>query len=105
MQPTSSCLIALVAAVLGSSIWSVLLEVYKLRQNKKSSDRQMLLGLGHDRLYYILDQKLRDGYITVDELENIEYLYRPYREMGGNGTCERMYEQVNLLPHQKTNED
>lgn len=64
-----------------------------------TAEKKMLLGLGRDRLYEKLEACLARGYTTADELENIEALYVPYRELGGNGTCERMYERVNALPH------
>lgn len=92
----------IIVALLGSGIWTFLIEWIKCRRNKIDVEKKMILGLAHDALYKRLEKHLIDGYITIDDLENIEYLYQPYREMGGNGTCERMYEEICKLPHKKS---
>ena len=97
----SEAAITIVVALIGSGIWNFILQIVGYHHTKQNSSQKMLLGLAHDRLYKLLDDYLIRGYITPDELENLEYLYKPYRALGGNGTCERMYEQVNLLPHKK----
>ena len=39
------------------------------------------------------------GWITQDEYEDLnKYLYNPYREMGGNGTAERLMTEIKKLP-------
>ena len=37
------------------------------------------------------------GCITVGELDDLEKLYRPYREMGGNSTAEVIMDNVRNL--------
>ena len=38
------------------------------------------------------------GWITKDEYENLyEYLYKPYAELGGNGSAKRVMDEVNKL--------
>lgn len=95
----SDKILTIIIALIGSGVWTCILDIVKIHNNRMTTEKRMLLGLGHDRLYENLDAILKRGYTTVDELENVEYLYKPYRELGGNGTCERMYEQVNTLPH------
>lgn len=42
---------------------------------------------------------IEQEYITKDEFENLyEYLYKPYRTLGGNGSAERVMEEVQKLP-------
>lgn len=89
----------IIVAFLGSGIWTVILEFIRQRATKKTADKQMLLGLGHDRIFSLCEQYLERGYVTLDELENLEYIFNPYKELGGNGTGERLYEAVNKLPH------
>lgn len=36
---------------------------------------------------------LEQGWISIDDLENLEYLWRGYRELGGNGTGETLYKK------------
>ena len=70
---------------------------------KHSEDKdvktEMLIGLGHDRIIFLGMSYIERGYITSDEYENLyEYLYKPYRKMGGNGSAERIMNEVQKLP-------
>ena len=59
----------------------------------------MLVGLGHDRIVYLGLKYIERGWITHEEYENLnEYLYVPYSKMGGNGSAERVMENVRKLP-------
>ena len=60
---------------------------------------QVLKGIGHDRIISLGKEYCERGYITSDEYENLnDYLYKPYKALGGNGTAEKMMNQVNELP-------
>lgn len=95
------CVTNIIVALLGSGVWVFLLELIKSKTASKSTHKQMLIGLAHDRIYSQCDKYLKRGYVTLDELENLEYLYNPYKGLGGNGTGERLYEAVNRLPHEE----
>ena len=49
------------------------------------------LALLHDRLYQGCKHYIAQGHIDVDSLKNIEYLYRAYHALGGNGTGTELY--------------
>jgi len=67
--------------------------------DRKSAKTKMLLGLGHDRIMYLGMKYVENGQISRSEYENLnKYLYEPYKEMGGNGTAERLMREVNKLP-------
>jgi hypothetical protein len=75
------------------------------KDDKKDAKTQMLIGLGHDRIVYLgmyyLERKDENGehYITRDEYENLhDYLWVPYNKLGGNGSAERVMEDVKKLP-------
>lgn len=58
----------------------------------------MLKGLGHDRICYLGECYIQRGYITKDEYENLhDYLYLPYKKLGGNGTAERIMKEIDRL--------
>ena len=58
----------------------------------------MLIGLGHDRIVSLGTAYIERGWITSDEYENLhDYLYDPYRSLGGNGTAERIMKEVGKL--------
>ena len=58
----------------------------------------MILGLGHDRIMWLCMKYVEHGQITQTEYENLrKYLYEPYKEMGGNGSVERIMQEVEKL--------
>ena len=81
-------LITVMVAVLGSNgLWAWI----QNRSTAKSARDRMLLGLGHAEIFRLCEKYIRRGAITKDELEDLDkYLWKPYNEMGGNGTAETM---------------
>ena len=93
-------LITIVGSIFASSgFWAYL----QRRHEKKDVKTRMLIGLGHDRVIYLGMKYIERGVLTQDEYENLyEYLYLPYKEMGGNGSAEKIMHEVNKLPICKT---
>lgn len=60
--------------------------------------KEGVLALLHDRIYQDCQYHLRNEKITVPDLNNLEYLYRGYRGLGGNGTGEELYKRCRALP-------
>ena len=85
-------LFAVIIAVLG---WCV----KKLRKKKTEYDvlREGILALLHDRLYTACSFFIARGWASLEDRENLEYLYRPYKALGGNGTGETLYHTVEKL--------
>ena len=88
--------VTVVCAVLASSgFWAWM----TARHERKDAKTRMILGLGHDRIVTLAMRYIERGWITQDEYEDLnKYLYSPYREMGGNGTAERLMVEVTKLP-------
>ena len=88
--------VAIVVAIVGSNgLWALI----QTRVNNKDAASQMLLGIGHDRIIALCEAYIQRGYISHDEFENlVDYLYKPYKSLGGNGTAERLVEEVKKLP-------
>lgn len=95
METWVVALITAVASVLASTgFWTFL----QKRMDKSSLITKMLLGLAHDRIIELGMKYIDQGRISNDEYENLyEYLYLPYKEMGGNGTAERVMQAVKKL--------
>lgn len=90
---------AVCSIIASSGFWSYV--TYK--SNKKDIRNDMLLGLGHDRIVYLGMQYIDRGYITQDEYENLyEYLYIPYKKLGGNGSAQRIMNEIEKLEIRKT---
>lgn len=89
-------LATVVCAVIASSgFWAFV----QSRRSKKDASHRMLLGLGHSRIISIAMEYIKRGYITHDEYEDLQkYLYKPYLEMGGDGTASRLMQEVDKLP-------
>lgn len=88
-------LITVVCSVVASSgFWAY----FQSRYEKKDASKLMLKGLGHDRICYLGSQYISRGWITKDEYENlVDYLYKPYKALGGNGTAEKIINDVKKL--------
>lgn len=60
---------------------------------------EMLVGLAHDRIVTKGMRYIDRGYITKEEYENMEtYLFKPYKKLGGNGSAQKIMEEINKLP-------
>ena len=102
MDELYKILITSICSILASSgFWLYVqkrTEKHTAELNKFCDQADMLRGLGHDR---IIDQGLtyiRRGFITASQYENLnDYLYKPYKRLGGNGSADRVMNEVNKL--------
>lgn len=65
---------------------------------KNDVKTKLLVGLAHDRLIYLTNKYLEEGWINSDDYENLTYMYIPYIQGGGNGSVKRNMEKVEKLP-------
>lgn len=103
--PTHMILMALLTAITSSGFMSLVIYLLQRSDKKReiedeneSVQSRMILGLGHDKLIYLTDKFVRRGSITLKEKRNLEYLYKPYADMGGNGDCKIGYDACQRLP-------
>lgn len=96
MSELSTVLISIFGGVLTSSgMWALILRFIDRRTNQA----KMILGLGHDKIIYLGKEYIKRGWITMDEYENLhDYLFIPYKNMGGNGAAEKIMDEVSKLP-------
>ena len=72
---------------------------YAELSRKISEIADAVKGQGHDRVIYLGSRYIQRGGITKDEYENLhDYIYLPYKALGGNGTAEKVMEDVKNLP-------
>lgn len=96
MEFVDKIIVPLIIGVLASSGFWALLD---RRNTKTTGQTRMLIGLAHDRIRYLALQYIDRGWISQDEYEDlVNYLYKPYQDIGGNGSALRLMEQVNKLP-------
>ncbi len=68
------------------------------RVKEQEAIKDGVLAILHDRLFQAGKFYIAQGRITLDELKNVEYLYRSYHELGGNGTGTEIWERIKDLP-------
>ena len=95
MESIVSIIVTVLCSVIASSgFWAWI----QKKDDKKSLQSQMLIGLAHDRIVSLGMIYIECGWITKDEYENLrDYLYKPYKALGGNGSAKRVMEGVNRL--------
>lgn len=57
-----------------------------------------VMAISHDTLYRHGEFYVLTNEITVEEMKNMEYIYRGYHALGGNGTGTELYEKCKELP-------
>ena len=99
---TTEMIVTIICAIFASTgFWSCINLFIQKKQTKSDGDRaekELLLGLAHDRLYALCTEYIADGSISSAEYDNLQYIAGPYLRAGGNGTGKKLYEQVEKLP-------
>lgn len=67
--------------------------------------RNGIKALLRDRIIQKCEYHIRNNRINADDLEELEYLNKPYKALGGNGTVEVMLRTVHKLPKQVQEEN
>lgn len=89
-------ILTIVASVIASSGFWAFIQRFS---DKKSKQTKMLVGLAHDKIIYLGMMYIQRGWITHEEYENLnDYLYCPYKDLGGNGSAMRIMDSVYKLP-------
>lgn len=73
-------------------------EKSKAESAEQSLLKEGVLALLHDRIYLACQYHIQNKGISVQDLDNLEYLYKGYRGLGGNGTGEVLYKRCKALP-------
>lgn len=78
-----------------SGFWAFIHKTY----DQKDAERELLVGIAHDRLMCLGIRYIERGWITRDEYENFrEYLYKPYKRVTDNDSVKKIMESVDKLP-------
>lgn len=75
----------------------------KSKLKRQNDVETALIALLHDRIYQACKDCINQGRCNVEDKRNIEYLYKPYKQLGGNGTAETLYNQCQALPLKSAN--
>ena len=93
-------ILAIIGIVFGATgFWSLIWNIIQNRNKQQNALVKLMLGLGHEKIIELGLKYIERGYVTKDEYEDlIKYLYTPYKELGGDGTVEKIMESVKHLP-------
>ena len=69
-----------------------------LKLKEQGKMKEGILAILHDRLYQVCRFYIHQGWIDVESMKNVEYLYDSYHDLGGNCTGTELYNRVNSLP-------
>ena len=102
---TEATVIAVISGIFGlSNLVMFLIQRYDKKKN--SPESKMILGLGHDVIVTKGEMYIKRGWITRDEYENLhDYLFKPYLEMGGNGTAQKVMKEIDKLPFKEVSNE
>lgn len=102
---------AAVMSVTGVSVYGFLKMKYnKMKEDKVSVDTRLSnlekanLAMLHNKIYVQCANYLQEGFISIADLDDLDYLFNAYKSLGGNGTGETLYNKVKALPNIKTKE-
>ncbi|MFW7373899.1 hypothetical protein [Vagococcus fluvialis] len=82
----------------------------KMKGDKASVDTRLSnlehanLAMLHNKIYVQCAKHLEEGFISIADLDDLDYLFNAYKNLGGNGTGEILYNKVKALPNKKTKE-
>lgn len=86
----------LLSALLGGSgLWAFV----KAKLDHNTTEDELLLVLVRARIIEEGERYLERGYILSGEYSDLyEELYKPYKDMGGNGLAQHIFERIEKLP-------
>lgn len=84
------------SAVFGApGLWALM----QTRANRNTTEDELLLVLVRSRIIEEGERYLERGYILSGEYSDFyEELYKPYKDMGGNGLAQHIFERIEKLP-------
>lgn len=91
--------LAAVCGAMGRQISKARKENEKTRKENEAQ-RRLLMALAKNNLYRVSELRRGQGYCTMSDKRDIESIYEPYKELGGNGTGKVAFESVMELPNE-----
>ena len=92
---TTQIILTIITSLLASSgLWAFL----GSRLERNSAERELIVGIGHIELVFFGMQYIERGWITRDEYDTMQELYKPYVKLGGNGSGTKIMKELEKLP-------
>lgn len=96
-------ILTIAGIVLASSgLWKFIETIWTTKYHKQTAEEKLLLGLAFNRIIEISHRYIDKGWIDVDEYQELsKYLFTPYKDAGGDGTAQKLIDEVEKLPMKK----
>ena len=92
---TTQIILTIITSLLASSgLWAFFF--FFLERN--NAERELIVGIGHIEIVFFGMQYIERGWITRDEYEIMQDLYKPYVKLGGNGSGTKIMKELEKLP-------
>lgn len=93
----NTIIVTIIGAIIGGMITWIRTS-HKKHTDKDRAYEKAVKSLIHDAFFRNCVEIIAQGELTMDSLENLENLHDSYRELGMNGTGEKLYQQAKELP-------
>jgi hypothetical protein len=98
LQPLISALCGAAIAGIGTVCGYLMVRLRRSRTDE-TVVRDGIMAILHDRIFQAAHHYCDEQHwCSLDDKKNIEYLYKPYAALGGNGTGKTAYEAIMALP-------
>lgn len=107
LRDINSILMSLFGMGITSIAWAIYKQLRKRNENTESRFKNLeyaIMTIQHDKIYKYCEEYLGQGWISVDDLKNLEKLYTGYKRVDGNDTAEALYNKVRALPNHPVKE-
>jgi len=95
----TGCVTILVGIFGSTGFWAFVSSRRRKKEEANSAITKVCVGVAYLGIKMSCYKLLDRGYATPDDIEDIEkYLYEPYKQLGGNGTAEMIFEKAKNLP-------
>lgn len=100
-----------IIAFFGVSIFQIVkITTNKLISSQQESKKEMEaikkgnITILHSLIYKECKKYINDGTISIQDYDDLTYLYKAYKNLGGNGVAEKMYNKITDLLEKEVEE-
>ena len=98
---TQEVLIAIISSGAAVTVLNFILGLVKDWYDRKNGLRAAMRILLDDRLTWLGEKYLKEGWISLENLKIYTKMHQSYKSLGGNGYHKNHMEKLDELPHSK----
>ena len=98
MTEATTIIINSILCAVGTAVFAGVCVWVKGLWRKSKTYYKAIKALAHDAFYRYCRELLPEEDLTEDEVENLNYLYASYHDLGLNSTGDKLYQQIMSKP-------